>query len=57
MAPADSTRVLVLSWEYPPLIEGGLARAVRNLCDAMVERGKRSTSSPAAARSRPRRRR
>ena len=31
--------MLVLSWEYPPLIEGGLARAVRNLCDALVERG------------------
>src|SRR5215210_3399137 len=25
------TRVLVLSWEYPPLIEGGLARHVRKL--------------------------
>ena len=23
-------RVLILSWEYPPLIEGGLARHVRN---------------------------
>ena len=33
------TTVLVLSWEYPPLIEGGLARAVRNLCDALVEQG------------------
>jgi glycogen synthase len=33
------TRVLILSWEYPPLIEGGLARHVRKLSEAMVERG------------------
>ena len=32
------TRVLVLSWEYPPLIEGGLARHVRKLSEALVER-------------------
>jgi glycogen(starch) synthase len=32
------TRVLVLSWEYPPLIEGGLARHVRKLAEALVER-------------------
>jgi glycogen synthase len=32
------TRVLILSWEYPPLIEGGLARHVRKLSEAMVER-------------------
>ena len=25
------TRILILSWEYPPLIEGGLARHVRKL--------------------------
>jgi glycogen synthase len=31
-------RVLILSWEYPPLIEGGLARHVRKLSEAMVER-------------------
>jgi glycogen(starch) synthase len=31
------TRVLILSWEYPPLIEGGLARHVRKLSEAMVE--------------------
>ena len=29
-------RVLLLSWEYPPLIEGGLARHVRKLSEALV---------------------
>ncbi len=33
------TRVLVLSWEYPPLIEGGLARHVRKLSESLVELG------------------
>jgi glycogen(starch) synthase len=33
------TCVLILSWEYPPLIEGGLARHVRKLSEALVERG------------------
>ncbi|HKG35297.1 MAG TPA: glycosyltransferase family 4 protein [Solirubrobacterales bacterium] len=33
------TRVLILSWEYPPLIEGGLARHVRKLSEALVENG------------------
>jgi glycogen synthase len=32
------TSVLILSWEYPPLIEGGLARHVRKLAEALVER-------------------
>jgi glycogen(starch) synthase len=32
-------RILILSWEYPPLIEGGLARHVRKLSEALVERG------------------
>jgi glycogen synthase len=31
------TRLLILSWEYPPLIEGGLARHVRKLAEALVE--------------------
>ena len=31
------TRVLILSWEYPPLIEGGLARHVRKLSEALVD--------------------
>jgi glycogen(starch) synthase len=30
------TRLLILSWEYPPLIEGGLARHVRKLSEALV---------------------
>ncbi|MFM8518993.1 MAG: glycosyltransferase family 4 protein [Solirubrobacterales bacterium] len=33
------TRPLIVSWEYPPLIEGGLARHVRKLSEALVERG------------------
>jgi len=31
-------RVLILSWEYPPLIEGGLARHVRKLAEGLVAR-------------------
>jgi glycogen synthase len=33
------SRVLILSWEYPPLIEGGLARHVRKLSEGLVDRG------------------
>lgn len=32
-------RVLIVSWEYPPLIEGGLARHVRKLSEALVGLG------------------
>jgi glycogen(starch) synthase len=32
-------RVLILSWEYPPLIEGGLARHVRKLAENLVLQG------------------
>jgi glycogen synthase len=32
-------RVLILSWEYPPLIEGGLARHVRKLAETLVPLG------------------
>jgi glycogen(starch) synthase len=32
-------RVLILSWEYPPLIEGGLARHVRKLAENLAELG------------------
>jgi glycogen synthase len=32
------TRLLILSWEYPPLIEGGLARHVRKLAEELVLR-------------------
>lgn len=33
-----AARILILSWEYPPLIEGGLARHVRKLCEQLVRR-------------------
>ncbi|MBA2630229.1 MAG: glycosyltransferase family 4 protein, partial [Thermoleophilaceae bacterium] len=32
-------RALILSWEYPPLIEGGLARHVRKLAENLAARG------------------
>ena len=32
-------RVLMFSWEYPPVIEGGLARHVRKLCEHLVAEG------------------
>ena len=32
-------RVLVISWEYPPIIEGGLARRVRKLSEHLVQEG------------------
>ena len=32
-------RTLILSWEYPPLIEGGLARHVRKLAEGLAARG------------------
>jgi glycogen(starch) synthase len=32
-------RVLILSWEYPPLIEGGLARHVRKLAETLAFQG------------------
>ncbi len=32
-------RALILSWEYPPLIEGGLARHVRKLAENLPEQG------------------
>jgi glycogen(starch) synthase len=32
-------RGLILSWEYPPLIEGGLARHVRKLAETLVAQG------------------
>jgi glycogen synthase len=34
-----SPRVLILSWEYPPVTEGGLARHVRKLAEALVRQG------------------
>jgi glycogen(starch) synthase len=32
-------RILMLSWEYPPKVVGGLARAVADLSEALVEQG------------------
>ncbi len=32
-------RVLILSWEYPPIVEGGLARHVRKLSEQLVGLG------------------
>jgi len=32
-------RVLILSWEYPPIVEGGLARHVSKLSEALVRDG------------------
>ncbi len=32
-------RVLLISWEYPPVIEGGLARHVRKLSEHLVSEG------------------
>jgi glycogen(starch) synthase len=32
-------RVLLVSWEYPPVIEGGLARHVRKLSEELVRQG------------------
>jgi glycogen(starch) synthase len=34
-----ANRVLILSWEYPPVIEGGLARHVRKLAEELVHQG------------------
>ena len=33
------SRVLILSWEYPPIVEGGLARHVRKLSEQLVGLG------------------
>ena len=35
MAP----RVLIVSWEYPPIVEGGLGRNVRKLSEGLVREG------------------
>ena len=32
-------RVLLISWEYPPIIEGGLGRHVRKLSEHLVAEG------------------
>src|ERR1700722_16819234 len=60
--PEVSDRVLVLSWEYPPVIEGGLARHVRKLAEGLVRagvevdvltRGSTDAPSPGTPRFRP----
>lgn len=33
------TRVLILSWEYPPIVEGGLARHVAKLSEQLAAQG------------------
>jgi len=33
------SRVLILSWEYPPVVEGGLARHVRKLAEGLAAAG------------------
>ena len=38
-SPLRSMRALILSWEYPPLIEGGLARHVRKLAENLAAQG------------------
>ena len=43
-------RVLILSWEYPPLIEGGLARHVRKLAENLVRAGRRGARAHPRAR-------
>ena len=40
-------RVLILSWEYPPVVAGGLARHVRKLSENLVsETGAEVTTLP-----------
>ena len=34
-----ASRVLIVTWEYPPIVEGGLARHVRKLCEQLVRDG------------------
>src|SRR5688500_14096003 len=35
----NSVRVLIVSWEYPPIVEGGLARHVRKLAEQLGRDG------------------
>ena len=35
----DAMRVLILSWEYPPKVVGGIARHVHDLAIALVKKG------------------
>src|SRR4051812_15322208 len=38
-AAAVARRVLIVSWEYPPVVEGGLARHVGKLAEGLAARG------------------
>jgi glycogen synthase len=38
-AVVSAPRVLILSWEYPPIVEGGLARHVRKLSEQLARDG------------------
>src|SRR5215212_3841637 len=38
-AAAVGNRVLILSWEFPPIVEGGLARHVRKLTEQLAAEG------------------
>ncbi len=38
-ATAVGRRLLILSWEYPPIVEGGLARHVRKLAEGLAADG------------------
>jgi glycogen(starch) synthase len=55
----SENRVLLLSWEYPPVIEGGLARHVCKLAEALVRQGvavdvlTRGAADPALPATRP----
>ena len=55
LGSAAPGRVLLISWEYPPVIEGGLGRHVRKLSEHIVREGvemhvltRRGGSLPAA---------
>ena len=37
-------RILILSWEYPPIVAGGLARHVHKLSEALVAHGVEAVS-------------
>ncbi|MEZ5218977.1 MAG: glycosyltransferase family 4 protein [Ilumatobacteraceae bacterium] len=47
-------RVVMVSWEYPPLLIGGIASHAEGLATAMAPLGTRSWCSPSTTRMRPR---
>ena len=48
-------RILILSWEYPPLVYGGLGRHVHALAEAQAAAGPRGRGRHPGGRRRPRR--